>query len=103
MSVFVSIEDDEGEALAEVFELERLQGRFASVAGCCLRFVSDRVDASFNALQTPLLVAELESLRSLGLDAIEKAELERLAKLCAKHAGKPKTNVRFYGEAKASE
>lgn len=103
MSVFVSIEDDEGESLAEVFELEHLQGRFPKVEGCCLRFVSERVDASFNALQTPLLASELESLRSASLDAAEKAELERMARLCSKHAGKPKTNIRFYGEAKASE
>ena len=103
MSVFVSVEDPEGEPLAGVFELERLFGRFASVPGYCLRFVGEGDDASFNAVQTPLLLAELEPIDATAFGAAERAELVRLVALCRKYAGKERTHIRFYGEASSSE
>lgn len=103
MSVFVSVEDPEGEPLAGVFELESVFGRFASVPGCCLRFVGEGDDASFNAAQTPILAAELESIDAAALGTAERAELERLVALCRRHAGKKRTHIRFYGEESSSE
>ncbi|PKL08067.1 MAG: hypothetical protein CVV51_10875 [Spirochaetae bacterium HGW-Spirochaetae-7] len=103
MSVFVSIEDLEGEPLIEVFELESIHRKFGKVAGCCLRFAGETADASFNALQGPELVSELESLSALELDAVERKELDRLIAVCRKHAGKKNEYVRFYGEAKSVE
>lgn len=98
MSVFFSIEDREGEALEEVFELDHLPKVFPQAGGLCLRFVRGDDDASFNALQAPLLIGELEALNAAALDAKAKAELDRLLKLCKKHGGKRHTHLRFYGE-----
>ncbi|MBU0926952.1 MAG: hypothetical protein KKA67_04340 [Spirochaetes bacterium] len=103
MSIFVSVEDLEGEPLSDIFEIERVYRKFPKEAGVCLRFVGEAVDASFNALQTPSLLAELEAVSGAALDAAERAELERVLKVCAKHAGKKNSYVKFYGEAKSSE
>lgn len=100
MGVFVSIEDQEGEPLVDVFELDRLHRRFSGIAGFCLRFIGETEDASFNALQSPGLVSELESLSAVGLNAAEKTELDRLLGVCRKHAGKRHEYIRFYGESK---
>jgi len=103
MSVFVSVEDLEGEPLIEVFELEFIHRKFGKVVGSCLRFAGETADASFNALQGPELVAELESLSAQTLDAAERKELDRLLAVCRKHAGKRNEYIRFYGEAKPVE
>jgi len=103
MSVFVSVEDLEGDPLIEVFELESIHRKFGTVAGSCLRFVGETADASFNALQGPELVAELGSVSGLTLEAAERKELDRLLAVCRKHAGKRNEYIRFYGEAKSSE
>ena len=100
MSVFVSVEDQEGEPLIDVFELDRVHRRFPGSGGVCLRFVGESEDASFNAQQTPLLTAELEGLSSLALDPAERKELTRLLDLCRKHVGKRHEYIRFYGEAR---
>lgn len=103
MSIFVSVEDLEGETIGEVFEIERIFRKFPKDAGLCLRFVGETADASFNALQTPALLAELQALAAGDLGADERAELDRVIKVCAKHAGKKNSYVKFYGEAKSSE
>ncbi|HOX91674.1 MAG TPA: hypothetical protein PLC54_02045 [Spirochaetales bacterium] len=103
MAVFFSIEDREGEALEEVFELDHLPRHFPKDGGLCLRFVKADDDASFNAAQAPILVSELEALSAVALDAKAKAELDRVLKLCKKHGGKRHTHLRFYGEAGSDE
>lgn len=103
MSIFVSVEDPEGEPLIEVFEIEKIFRKFPKDSGQCLRFVTEQVDASFNSLQTPALLAELEALSKATLAADERAELDRLLKVCAKHTGKKNEYVRFYGETMSSE
>ena len=103
MSVFVSVEDLEGDPIGEVFEVERIYRKFPKDAGLCLRFVGESADASFNALQTPALLTELEALSAMKLDTEERTELERIIKVCTKHAGKKNSYIKFYGEAKSSE
>ncbi len=99
MSMYVSIEDREGENLSEVFEVSRVFKRFPET-GVCLRFVRETDDSSFNALQSPLLVAELEALVPAVIDDLALKELDRILKVCRKFAGKKGTFIRFYGESK---
>ena len=99
MSLYVSIEDREGESLAEVFEVVKICKRFPET-GVCLRFVRETSDASFNCLQSPVLVTELEAMIPSTTIEAEKLELDRLIKICRKFAGKPTTFIRFYGESK---
>ncbi len=103
MSIFISVENPEGEPLIEVFEIEKIFRKFPKDSGQCLRFITEQVDASFNALQTPGLVAELETMATTTLAADEDKELDRLLKVCAKHAGKQNEYIRFYGETKSAE
>ncbi len=99
MSVFVSIEDKEGEGLAPVLDVDRIQRRFAAAADTlCLRFISDAEDASFNRLQLPILVKELEALEALDLRGDERDELVKILRLCRRFQDKAGVHARFYGE-----
>lgn len=103
MSIFISVEDPEGEPLSEVFEIEKIFRKFPKDSGQYLCFITEQVDASFNALQTPGLLVELQALSAATLAEVEHRELDRLLKVCAKHAGKKNEYIRFYGETKSSE
>lgn len=99
MSVFISIEDKEGEGLAPVLDVDRIQRRFAAAADTlCLRFIGDSEDASFNRLQLPILVKELEALEQLELRGDEHDELVKILRLCRRFQDKPNVHARFYGE-----
>lgn len=98
MSVFVAVEDREGETLVNAFEIDKIYRRFPRDSGVCLRFAGETEDASFNAMQSPALVAELEGIASAVLDEVERKELERLLSVCRKHSGKRHEHIRFYGE-----
>lgn len=100
MSVFVAVEDKEGEPLIDVFEVERIYRKFPRDSGLCLRFVGEAEDASFNPTQASILQSELEALSGTDLDQRERKELERLLAVCKSHAGKRNEYLRFYGEAR---
>ncbi|GAB1484852.1 hypothetical protein MASR2M78_36700 [Treponema sp.] len=102
MSVFVSIEDKEGEALAPVLDVDLIQKRFASATeSVCLRFISDDNDASFNSLQMPLLLKELEALVETTGRADEKEELTKIIRLVKRYHDISGMHARFYGERKS--
>jgi hypothetical protein len=99
MSVFVSIEDKEGEGLAPVVDVDRIQRRFRERPdSVCLRFISDEEDASFNRFQLPLLVKELDELGEQDLRVDERNELIQIQRLCRRFQDKPGVHARFYGE-----
>lgn len=99
MSVFVSIEDKDGELISDVFDVERIQRRFPSLENSvCVRFISDNEDAFFNQAQLPFLEEELIRVSALELRQDERAELERILSFVRRIAGKRRTYVRFYGE-----
>jgi hypothetical protein len=99
MSVFVSIEDREGESLSEVYSLERLQRHFKAIeASVCARFISEEDDAVFNQAQLPVLEAEFRTLEAKGLKAEEAGELKRLLEFCGRARKKRNALLKFYGE-----
>lgn len=100
MSIFVTVEDKEGEQLAKVLEIESIQKRFAKGDGVCLRFVGEAVDSSFNVRQIPFLAKELEGLSSLPLTSGEREELGAILAFCAKFGAKVDAHIRFYGEGR---
>ncbi len=104
MSVFVSIEDKEGEGLAPVVDVDLIQRRFREATGSvCLRFISDAEDASFNQLQLPILVRELDELEKAPLSKEESEELARIQRLCRRFQDKAGIHARFYGERGSGE
>lgn len=109
MSIFVTVEDQEGEPRIDAFELEGLFRHFPREGGCCLRFILETEDTSFNPAQGAELLAELEAfsaaLASSGkeLKPQVRSELDRLLGVCRKHAGKKQTYIRFYGEAESRD
>jgi hypothetical protein len=100
MSIFFSIEDREGEPLTEAFELMSIPKRFPRDSGHFLRYLGEAEDASFNALQAPGLMAELEALEALSpkLNEAEQKELKRVLSVCGKHMNKRHMHLRFYAE-----
>jgi hypothetical protein len=99
MSVFVTVEDREGEGAFEVLELSRLQRHFAAMPETiCARFISEREDAAFNRAQNECLIKELVGLREKDLKKDERDELESLLKLCDKVQTKRHHLIKFYGE-----
>ncbi|MCK7470881.1 MAG: hypothetical protein MZU95_08915 [Desulfomicrobium escambiense] len=99
MSVFVSIEDGEGEHLEPVFEVSQIVRRFRHPKGyACLAFIDETEDAFFNQKQLPILLRELAELASLDLKPAEREELERIAAACSRAAGRSRVYARFYGE-----
>lgn len=103
MSIFVSVEDPEGEQLAEVFEIEKIFKTFPKDSSVCLRFIDETADASFNYIQSPILLSELEGIALGQLDQREREEYDRLHRLCLKFSGRRNAYIKFYGEAKESE
>ena len=107
MSIFVTVEDQEGEPRIDAFELEGIFRHFPKEGGCCLRFINEVDDASFNPAQGTELLRELEALKAAiaasgkELKPPVRSEFDRLLGVCGKHAGKKNTYIRFYGEAKS--
>jgi len=99
MSVFVSIEDGEGESLEPVFEVSHIVRRFRNPRGKeCLIYIDETEDAFFNQKQIPLLLKELAELAASDLKSAEREELERIAAACSRAAGRKRIYVKFYGE-----
>ena len=107
MSIFVTVEDQEGEPKLDAFELEGIFKHFPKEGGCCLRFIREDEDTAFNPAQGTELVRELEALSaSMASSGRElkpplRSEFDRLLGVCGKHAGKKNTYIHFYGEPKS--
>jgi len=102
MSIFVSIEDREGETIGEVYELRELPARLPA-KGLCLPYIRETTDSFFNYLQMPALLAELEELAAAKQPTEVSRELERLIQSGRKCADKRDRFLRFYGETSRGE
>ena len=99
MSVYVSIEDGDGEHLEPVFEISHIVRKFRHPKGyACLAYIDETEDAFFNQKQMPTLLKELAELASMDLRPEEREELERVAAACSRAAGRNRVYARFYGE-----
>lgn len=102
MSLFVSIEDKDGEVIGRVYDINHLPGRFAGIKkGLCLRFLSEKEDAAFNQAQLPFLLEELKELQKENLSETEAEELSQVIKSAETIKGKPRHVIKFYGEERA--
>jgi hypothetical protein len=65
---------------------------------CCLRFLDDYGDTTFNQIQIPILLAELESLLPKSKDAAARNSLESVIGFIQKAKGEVHTYIKFYGD-----
>jgi hypothetical protein len=100
MSIFVSIEDQDGETLSEVLDITRIQRHFKSLENSiCARFISETEDAAFNQSQLPDLHRELSSIGEKSLKQEEQTELKKVLTMCEKIRGKRNTYIKFYADS----
>ncbi len=64
----------------------------------CLKFIDDYGDTTFNQVQIPVLIEELESLLPKAKDAEARLALETLIAFVRKAAGKVHTYIKFIGD-----
>ena len=65
---------------------------------CCLRFIDEYGDTTFNTLQIPTLLGELESLLPKSKNEAAKAKLELLLEFIRQADGKIHTYIKFFGD-----
>ena len=65
---------------------------------CCLKFIDEYGDTTFNQFQIPVLIGELESLLPGSKDAEARQSLESLLTFVRKAEGKVHTYIKFYGD-----
>jgi len=100
MSIYVTIEDRDGESFSEVIEITKIQRHFpGSTESACLRFIGDNVDTFFNKPQIAVLLNELSGLKQKPVKPDEEAELEKIIRLCSRaHNNQQDLYLKFYGE-----
>jgi hypothetical protein len=64
----------------------------------CLRFIDDYGNTTFNQVQIPVLIEELESLLPKAKDAEARLALETLIAFVRKAVGKVHTYIKFIGD-----
>jgi hypothetical protein len=99
MTLFVSVEDKEGDSLTGVFEIQRIPRHFpGQMDSICLRFISMSEDSAFNQAQLPYLVSELQSLEASLQKKDEQEELAKVLAACKRITGKSGASIHFYAD-----
>jgi hypothetical protein len=65
---------------------------------CCLRFIDPYGDATFNQVQIPVLIAEIEALADRSVDTEGRATLRDLLAYLRTARDRPHVYVRFMGD-----
>ncbi len=102
MESYLQWEDENGDII-EAYKGE--QGRFFSLlplhaegSTVCLKFIDPYGDTTFNQIQIPYLLAELEELRSGNISVEAREQLESIITFIRKSEGKVHTYIKFYGD-----
>jgi len=100
MSIYVTIEDKEGESFSEIIEILKIQRHFPAITdSCCLRFINDKEDTVFNKTQIAVLLDELVALKEKPIKQEEQEELEKITRLCNRaHKNQQDLYFKFYAE-----
>ena len=90
--------DDIG-AMTEQFDHWRYITDWSEHDGtCCLRFIDEYQDTTFNELQIPVLLRELELLLPKSKDSKAESELKSLLTFIRQAEGQIHTYIKFYGD-----
>lgn len=102
MGIDARVESEDGETEAELGDRHELTERLlppASDSGSpCLRFIDPYGDTTFNQLQLPALIAELEAAVSNATDPQVVAHGRKSLRLARQAASEVHTYLKFYGD-----
>lgn len=102
MSIDVRIESEDGDIEAELFDPGHLTARLAdSYPGSdsiCLRFIDPYGDTTFNQVQLPVLIVEIESALESATDSDVKAHGQAMLELARQANSHVHTYLKFYGD-----
>lgn len=102
MGIDVYVESEDGEATDELLDLHNLTWKIVRFqnesTSCCLRFIDPYGDTTFNQLQLPVVVSELQHAIDNATDPAVKSHGEGLMALALKASSEVHTYLKFYGD-----
>ena len=102
MGIKARVESENGDVEAELLDpgnlTAKLTAPFTGSDSPCLRFVDPYGDTTFNQLQLPVLIREIEGAIEMAADASVKSHGEVLLELARKAGSEVHTYLKFYGD-----
>ncbi len=103
MGIDATLVTEAGETLQEVFDPDDLFQQLLPhndepTVSACLRFIDPYGDTTFNQLQIPVLINELESAVRSTRSAESKKQGEKVLELAKKATSEPHYYVKFIGD-----
>ena len=99
MAITIFWEDEGGKILANCPGSFSTNNYIADIQNtCCLRFIDDLGDTTFNQFQIPVLIKELESIIPKSKDAGTRDDVESLIAFIQKAVDQTHTYIKFYGD-----
>lgn len=102
MGIDVRVESEDGVAEATLHDsddlTEQLLPALEDERSPCLRFIDPYGDTTFNQLQLPFLIKELEAVVATVGDAILQKHGTAILKLAKRSASEVHTYLKFYGD-----
>ena len=102
MGINIHLEDERGERLGELPDMDFLVERFLPDAAAqdfpCLRFVDPYGDTVFNQAQITQLVLELERLLAQKQEPEVERHLRAVLEFVRQAVGQSHTYIRFHGD-----
>jgi hypothetical protein len=102
MGIEARVESEDGRVEAELLDpgnlTAKLTAPFTGSDSPCLRFIDPYGDTTFNQLQLPVLIGELERAIEVATDPRVKSHGEALLELARKASSEVHTYLKFYGD-----
>lgn len=101
MGIDAKLQTEDGRTLQEVFDPEDMLQRlipFNNETSVCLRFVDPYGDTTFNQLQIPVLIKELQEAIQNSKDSEAKKHGNKVLELTKKAKDEPHFYVKFVGD-----
>ncbi len=102
MGIEARVESESGRVEAELFDPHnftvRLTAPFIESNSSCLRFIDPYGDTTFNHLQLPVLIEELERAIEIAHDSAVKSHGQALLELARNASSEVHTYLKFYGD-----
>jgi hypothetical protein len=102
MGIEARVESEDGEVEAELLDPANLTAKltapFTGSGSPCLRFIDPYGDTTFNQLQLPVLIAELERAIEMATDPRVKSHGQGLLELARRASSEVHTSLKFCGD-----